>query len=294
VKPVVFVAVLFLLLACRKSPPPSELTPGSVPVEQFVSASGDGGLTTRSVSLVLDQHPGGAVLAVSATQITRHGTPARFAQPNVACPNQIIGDCVITNCTSLKDVSSYPYGTVTPRSVGSLTVKGAAHVETFESDGGTRPRVVQSPRPLFSGGEVLEIVAVRDETPPFRRALVVPRAVALLSPVIDVAGGTLPVNREVPFEVKWSPLPKDAAERVAISISDNVRSATCRFDASLGRAVIPKEVMAQLAPGPGFLSVHTLWVRGEVSEGWLVSLFARHVAMQADGGTAHFPTLDIE
>jgi hypothetical protein len=52
--------------------------------------------------------------------------------------------------------------------------------------------------------------------------------------------------------------------------------------------------MAQLAPGPGFLTVHTLWAHDEAAEGWLVSVFARHVAVQRDGGTANFPTLDLE
>lgn len=273
----------------------SDSAPGLVPPQQFVQST-DAGSTARSISVVLDQQPAGnrSLFAISATEIMRAGTPDRFAQPNVACPNQLIGNCLVTNCTSLKDVISYPYGTVTQMPLGSLQIKSASRSDTMPADGGLRPKVISGHLPLFTPGELVEVTAAADGAPAFKRRLFVPRTVTLLSPVVDAAGTTLGLKRDHPFEVRWSPLPVGAPERVAISVGDNVRVASCRYDATTGKAVIPLEVLAMLAPGPGLLTVHTLWAHDEAAGGWLVSVFARQVALRADGGTASFPTLDIE
>lgn len=291
-------ALCMAATACEciaKPPPMSDAAPGLVPAGQFVHAT-DGGHATRSISVVLDQQPAGnrSLFAVSATEIVRPGTPDRFAQPNVACPNQLIGSCIVTNCTSLKDVISYPYGTVTPMPLGLLQVKSASRSETMSADGGLRPKVISAQTPLFAQGALVQIIAAAAGAPAFQRRLVVPRSVTLLSPALEESGTTLGLRRDEPFEVRWAALPAGAPERVAISVGDNVRVASCRFDATTGKALIPLEVLAMLAPGPGLLTVHTLWAHDEAADGWLVSVFARQVALQADGGTASFPTLDIE
>ncbi len=288
-------AVVLAGFSCSKAAPQSDSAPGLVPASQYVSST-DAGDAAHSISVVLDQQPVGhrSLLAVSATEIVRSGTPERFAQPNVACPNQIVSGCLITNCISLRDVSSYPYGTVTPTAIGSILVKGPTRSERFSADGGTRPQFVQTSSPMFEGGQVLKVYGASGATPPFERSLVVPRAVELLTPMVDAQGAPLALARAVPFQVRWSPLPQGAPERVAVSISDNVRTAVCRFDASAGVANVPVEVLESLAAGPGFLTVHTLWAHDESAQGWLVSVFARHVATQADGGTANFPTLELQ
>ena len=281
--------------SCSKPPPVSDPSPGMVPVSQYVTAT-DGGDAAHSLSVVLDQQPPGhrSLLAISATEIVRPGTAERFAQPNVACPNQITANCLLTNCTSLRDVSSYPYGTVTPVPIGSIMVKGPKRSEAFSADGGTRPQLVQTLAPMFEGGQVLKVYGASGATPPFERTLVVPRPVELLEPLVASQAAPLAMVRAVPFQVRWSPLPAGAPERVAISLSDNVRTAVCRFDASAGVANVPMEVLTSLAAGPGFMTVHTLWAHDEAAQGWLVSVFARNVATQADGGTANFPTLELQ
>ena len=281
---------------CRPKPPPMcDSAPGLVAVQQFVQQT-DAGSVARSISVVLDQQPAGSrsLFAVSATEIARGGTLDRFAQLNVACPNQLVSTCLVTNCTSLKDVISYPYGTVTPAPLGQLQIKSASRSEMMPADGGLRPKVISSQTPLFKPLELVQISAEAGAAPAFARTVVVPRSVTLLSPAVETAGNTLSLKREQPFEVRWSPLPPGALERVAVSVGDNVRVASCRFDATTGKAVIPLEVLAMLAPGPGLLTVHTLWAHDEAAGGWLISTFARQVALQADGGTASFPTLDIE
>ncbi len=292
-------AAALWVAGCSSSAPVSDDAPGRVPVAEYVLSTDGGGDTTRSVSVVLDQSPAGhhSLLAVSATEISRPGTRERFAQPNVACPNQIVGKCLITNCTSLKDVVSYPYGTVTPVAVGELSAKSERHTEWLAADGGTRARFTQASEPMFTPGELVYVTAISagaNTAPPFRRPLVVPRPVELLSPQVESAATTLSLKRDVPFEVRWSPLPKGAPEVVAVAVSDNVRTATCRFDASTGVAQVPTDVLSMLAPGPGFLTVHTLWANDRAINGWLVSVFARHVALGHDGQTAHFPTLEFE
>ncbi len=289
------VAVVALAWSCTKPTPMSDASPGLVPVSQYVTMT-DAGEAAHSISVVLDQQPAGqrSLLAISATEIVRAGTPERFAQPNVACPNQIVANCLITNCVSLRDVRSYPYGTVTPAAIGSIMVKGPNRSEAFSSDGGTRPQFVQSLTPMFEGGQVLKVYGASGATPPFERSLVVPRSIELLEPRVDSQAAPLAMLRAVPFQVRWSPLPAGAPERVAISVSDNVRTAVCRFDASAGVASVPMEVLTSLSAGPGFMTVHTLWAHDEAAQGWLVSVFARNVATQADGGTANFPTLELQ
>ena len=139
---------------------------------------------------------------------------------------------------------------------GEVIVSGGAQQAfALRSDGGMRYPTFNSSRPLWDGGERLNVaVAGQAPVPTWTGTIVASSSLKLLS--TNLSGAS--VSRSQPLSLSWTPATEGVVE---LSLTANNASLSCRFPAVDGQGVVSDQLLGMLSPGeaPGALS-HTVRV----------------------------------
>jgi hypothetical protein len=220
------------------------------------SGTGDGGMRDAAAppntgSVFLSSYKSMQV----GTQVMGNIINASFlpAQPQAfTCTSQVIGPCVLSQCTQSTALPMYVSG-------GTITLTGLSRAVTMTPSTITNMYQPDNTTNSFVGGETVTIAGTGATAPAFMMSLTAPSLASITAPTKPAGMDPLLINRSQDLAVAWSGGGTGDMDFVFGSTNGTNPGPTlnCSFPASAGSGTIPTAALAMLPAGNGSFSGST-------------------------------------
>jgi hypothetical protein len=219
----------------------------------------------------------GAIGALDDRFVTGGRGSSAFAAFNIGgtlCASHDTNGCRVSSCPTQA-------ATPMPNSAGTITIGGGAQpVTLMPRANGSYVPFQDSTHLIWSGGQMLTVMATGDVVPAFSQTIVGPDSVSLTSSV------PITIDRSRDLTVTWTAATNGEVEIDFFNLDPGGAtdsSASCSFPASAGTATVSSAVLTQISTGKGSMVMYSKSEQTTVSGDWLVGLRLQDYAGTADG-----------
>lgn len=239
------------------------------------AAGGEGGAPTLVDNLTVYVNSGRFAQVAALGELAADGPLYTCTDQRINFPEQYVGTCLISTCTSSGTPEDVALGM--PPARGTMTLAGGPEDYTFPPDalGGVSD--------LFDGGEAMTLSApAGDVVPAFSFAFTAPAPSVLGEPAFVNHPTAMTVSTASDMNVTWSPVADAEVVMVTFSVSNpngddpNISMAlSCSFDMAAGAGVVPASLMQELptdTPSPYSFSIAAQHFARQVIDGFPIEL----------------------
>jgi hypothetical protein len=248
--------------------------------------AGAGGAPTLVDNLTVYVNSGRFAQVAALGELAADGPLYTCTDQRLNFPEQYVGTCLISTCTSTGTPEDVALGM--PPARGTMTLAGGPTDYSFPPDslGGVSD--------LFDGGEAMTMSAPAGEVvPAFSFEFTAPAPSVLGEPAFINHPMAMTVSTASDMTVTWSPVADAEVVMVTFSVSNpngddpNISMAlTCSFDMAAGTGVVPAALMQQLptdTPSPYSFSIMAEHFERQVIDGFPIELRV-HRELETAGG----------